>query len=151
MKEIKFGRRIGTTIYNTGVVSRALSSQTFAEKGFELTPEQFLILDLVLEYNELYQRQICEITLKDRGNVARLIKILEEKELIQKEEASNGRRIFKITATEKGRQVRDLMKITAIEIRNELIKNISEEELEITLSTLKKVYENARPLVKLQI
>lgn len=151
MEEIKFGRRIGTTIYNTGVVSRALSSQTFAEMGFELTPEQFLILDLVLEYGELYQRQICEITLKDRGNVARLIKILEEKELINKEEASNGRRIFKITATEKGQKIRDLMKVTAIDIRNKLIQNISEEELEVTLATLKKIYDNARPLVKLQI
>lgn len=151
MQEIKFGRRIGTTIYNTGVVSRALSSQTFAEKGFELTPEQFLILDLVLEYGELYQRQICEITLKDRGNVARLIKILEEKGLITKEEASNGRRIFKITATEKGKQIRNIMKISAIEIRNTLIQNIPEEELEITLNTLKKIYDNTRPLVKLQI
>ena len=151
MQEIKFGRRIGTTIYNTGVVSRALSSQTFAEKGFELTPEQFLILDLVLEYGELYQRQICEITLKDRGNVARLIKILEEKGLITKEEASNGRRIFKITATEKGKQIRNIMKISAIEIRNTIIQNIPEEELEITLNTLKKIYDNTRPLVKLQI
>lgn len=151
MQEIKFGRRIGTTIYNTGVVSRALSSQTFAEKGFELTPEQFLILDLVLEYGELYQRQICEITLKDRGNIARLIKILEEKGLITKEEASNGRRIFKITATEKGRKIRDIMKVSAIEIRNTLIQNIPEEELEITLNTLKKIYDNTRPLVKLQI
>lgn len=151
MQEIKFGRRIGTTIYNTGVVSRALSSQTFSEKGFELTPEQFLILDLVLEYGELYQRQICEITLKDRGNIARLIKILEEKELIIKEEASNGRRIFKISATEKGRKIRNLMKNSAIEIRNKLIQNIPEEELEITLNTLKKIYDNARPLVKLQI
>lgn len=151
MQEIKFGRRIGTTIYNTGVVSRALSSQTFAEKGFELTPEQFLILDLVIEYGELYQRQICEITLKDRGNVARLVKILEDKGLITKEEASNGRRIFKIKGTEKGLEIRDAMKPTAVGLRDILIQNISEEELEVTLSTLKKVYENARVLVHLQI
>lgn len=151
MKEINFGRRIGTTIYNTGVVSRALSTQTFTEKGFELTPEQFLILDLVQEYGELYQRQICEITLKDRANVARIIKILEDKGFINREEASNGRRIYKITVTELGKKIRDLMKVTAVELRDILMTNITEEELEITLATLKKVYENARPLVKLQI
>ncbi len=151
MQEIKFGRRIGTTIYNTGVVSRALSSQTFAEKGFELTPEQFLILDLVIEYGELYQRQICEITLKDRGNVARLVKILEDKGLITKEEASNGRRIFKIKGTKKGLEIRDTMKPIAVGLRDVLIQNISEGELEVTLNTLKKVYENARALVHLQI
>ena len=151
MKKINFGRIIGTTIYNTGIVSRALSSQPFFEKGFDLTPEQFLILDLVQEYGELYQRQICEITLKDRSNIARIVKILEEKELIKKEQASNGRRIFKISATEKGKSMRDTIKPTAIELRNLLMQGISKDELEITLLTLNKVYENARPLVKLQI
>lgn len=151
MEKISFGRRIGTSIYNTGVVSRALSSQTFAERGFEITPEQFLILDLVTEQGELYQRQIAEITLKDRANISRIIKILEEKELITKIEAAQGRRIYKILITEKGKRVRDEILPTAIELREILAQNITEEELAITLNTLKKVYENARELVKLQI
>lgn len=151
MTEISFKRRIGTSIYNTGVVSRALSSQTFAEKGFELTPEQFLILDLVTEQGELYQRQIAEITLKDRANIARIIKILEEKELITKVEASMGRRVFKILITEKGKKIRDKMLPTALELKDILIQNISQEEITITLNTLKKVYDNARERVKLQI
>ncbi len=151
MKTISFGRRIGTSIYNTGVVARALSSQTFAEKGFEITPEQYLVLDLVTEHGELYQRQIAEITLKDRANVSRIIKILEEKDLIKKVEASHGRRIYKILITSKGKELRDSMLPTAIELKKILAKNISEEELTITLNTLKKVYENARNLVKLQI
>ncbi len=151
MEKIKFGRRVGTTIYHTGMVARALSSQTFVEKGFDLTPEQFLILDIVQEQGELYQRQICEITLKDRSNVARLIKILEEKSLIQREQSSNGRRIYKITATEKGKKVRDAIKPTALEVRHLLMNGITQEDLKITLATLNKVYENARPLVKLQI
>ena len=151
MEKIKFGRRVGTTIYNTGMVARALSSQTFVDKGFDLTPEQFLILDLVQENGELYQRQICEITLKDRSNVARLIKILEEKALIKRETSSNGRRIFKITATERGRDIINEIKPTAVEVRNLLMNGITQKDLEITLATLNKVYENARPLVKLQI
>lgn len=151
MQEISFGRRIGTSIYNTGVVSRALSSQTFAEMGFGLTPEQFLILDLLVEVGELYQRQISEITLKDRGNIARIVKILEEKELIEKVEAAQGRRVYKILVTEKGKAERDKILPTALKLREILSMNITEEELTITLNTLKKVYENARGLVKLQI
>lgn len=151
MKKISFGRRIGTSIYNTGIVTRALSSQTFAEMGFELTPEQFLILDLIIENGELYQRQIAEITLKDRANVSRIIKILEEKKLITKTEAAQGRRIYKILVTEKGKELRNKIKPTAENLRRILGSNISEEELTITLNTLDKVYENARTLVKLQI
>lgn len=151
MKKISLGKRIGTGVYNTGIVARALSSQTFAEKGFEITPEQFLILDLLIENGELYQRQISEITLKDRGNVSRIIKILEDKELITKIEAANGRRIYKIIVTEKGKILRDKILPTTLEIRKILTKDISEEELSAALETLKKIYRNARDLVQLQI
>ncbi len=51
------------------------------------------------------KRQICEITLKDRANVARIIDILLQKELITKVSDSNGRRIFKIIATQKGKKI----------------------------------------------
>lgn len=151
MEKINFGKRVGTTVYNTGTIVRALSSQTFFENGFDLTPEQFLILDIIHDYGELYQRQICEITLKDRSNVARLIKILEDKELIKRKQASNGRRIFKISVTEKGQEVRDTIKPTTKELRKILINGVTQEEIDITLATLNKIYENARPLVRLQI
>ncbi|MGM9993626.1 MAG: MarR family winged helix-turn-helix transcriptional regulator [Candidatus Avigastranaerophilus sp.] len=151
MKKIILGKRIVTSIYNTGIVLRALSSQTFSEMGFEITPEQYLILDLIIENGALYQRQIAEITLKDRGNVARIIKILEEKNLITKSQATQRRRIYKISVTEKGRELRDKMKPVTENLRRTFAKDVSEEELTITLNTLKKVYENARGLVKLQI
>lgn len=151
MKKIIFGKRIVTSIYNTGIVLRALSSQTFSEMGFEITPEQYLILDLIIENGALYQRQIAEITLKDRGNVARIIKILEEKNLIIKSQATQRRRIYKISVTEKGRELRDKIKPVTENLRRTFAKDVSEEELTITLNTLKKVYGNARGLVKLQI
>lgn len=151
MPKISLGKRIGVNFYNTGVVTRALSTQTFSEKGFGITPEQYLILDLLIENGELYQRQIAEITLKDRANVSRIVKILEDKGLINRIEAVNGRRIFKILPTEKGKELRDLIKPTTLEIRRIITENISEEELVTTLDTLQKVYDNVRGLVKLQI
>lgn len=151
MKKINLGKRIGTNIYNTGIVSRALSSQTFAEKEFGITPEQYLVLDLVIENGELYQRQIAEITLKDRANVSRIIKILKEKELIKKIPEARGRRIYKIVVTEKGKELRDTIFPTVLELRKLMTENISQEELLSALNTLQKVYENIRDKVKLQI
>lgn len=151
MKKITLGKRLGPNFFATGVVTRALSTQTFTKKGFEITPEQYLILDLIIENGELYQRQIAEITMKDRANVARIIKILEDKQLIEKIEAAKGRRIYKLIATEKGKDWHQKIRPTTLEVRKTLLENISEEELEITLNTLTKIYENARELVTLQI
>ena len=67
--------RIGSIIYVVGTLIRGLSSQTFSDRNFGITPEQYLILLFIVENEGVYQRQICEITLKDRANVARIIEI----------------------------------------------------------------------------
>lgn len=151
MENISLGKRVGTNAYTTGIIARALASQTFAEKGFGITPEQYLILDLLVEYGELYQRQISEITLKDRANVARIIKILKTKGLIEKISEARGRRVYKIIVTEAGKNLRDKVHPTAMELRKILSEGISAEDLAITLNTLKKIYENVRKRVNLQI
>lgn len=143
--------RIGSVIYVVGNLVRGLSSQAFTEKRFGITPEQYLILLLIIENESVYQRQICEITLKDRANVARIIEILLQKGLIQKNIDSNGRRIFKIVATPKGKDLIAKIKPFDLELREFITRDISEEELNITRRTLEKIRENVISKVKLQI
>lgn len=143
--------RIGSIIYVVGTLVRGLSSQTFSEKKFGLTPEQYLILLLIVENDGVYQRQICEITLKDRANVARLIEILLKKGLIEKVTDSNGRRIYKIHATQKGKELIEQISPHDIELRSFITRNIPPEDLEITKRTLQKIKENVIDNIKLQI
>lgn len=143
--------RIGSIIYVVGGLVRGLSSQTFSEKQFEITPEQYLILLLIIENEGVYQRQICEITLKDRANVARIVEILHQKELIEKVTDSNGRRIFKIIATQKGKDLINKIDPCDMELREIITKDITEEELQITRRTLDKIKQNVIDRVKLQI
>lgn len=143
--------RIGSIIYVVGSLVRGLSSQTFCDKGFGITPEQYLILLLIIENEGVYQRQISEITLKDRANVARIVEILNQKELIEKVQDSNGRRIFKITATQKGKDLINLIAPCDIELRQFITRDISDEDLKITRRTLEKIKQNLIDNVKLQI
>ena len=77
--------RIGALIYITGTLVRGLSTQTFAEKKFDLTPDQYVILNLLLENDEIMcQRQLAEITFKDRANMARIIEIMHRKGRVEK-------------------------------------------------------------------
>ncbi len=110
-----------------------------------------MILDLLVENGELYQRQISEITLKDRANVSRFVNILKEKELIEKIPEARGRRIYKIIVTPKGKELRDKIHPTAMELRKILSVGIDPKEMKITIATLKKIYQNAIEKVKLRI
>ncbi len=144
-------KRIGTMLFMTGVLARGLSSQTFAEKKFPITPEQYLILSLLSENKGMYQRQISEITLKDRANVSRIINILEEKCYVRKEIDSNGRKINKIFVTDDGKEIVEKIKPTAIELRKIITNGLNQEELENLIEIMDRIYTNLRDKVNLQI
>ena len=131
---------------------RGLSTQTFTEKEFGLTPDQYVILSLLLENEEIVcQRQLAEIMLKDRANIARIIEIMHKNGLIEKIPDSNGRKIYKLIVTEKGKKLKDKVFPTDIDLRNAITNNISAEELTTTFNTLEKMNKNIRDKVKLQI
>lgn len=143
--------RIGSIVYVVGSLVRGLSSQTFSEKGFGITPEQYLILLLIIENEGVYQRQICEITLKDRANIARIVDILLQKGLIDKRADSNGRRIYKIVPTQKGKDIIKAIEPCDLDLRWFITRGIAEEDLAITKRTLEKIKQNVIDNVKLQI
>lgn len=144
--------RIGSLIYITGTLIRGFSTQTFTEKEYELTPDQYVILNLLLENDEImYQRQLAEIMFKDRANISRIIDIMHRNGLIEKVPDSNGRRIYKLVVTEKGKEIRNRVLPTDKELRAVITENISEEELNSMFHILEKMNKNIRDKVKLQI
>lgn len=151
MKNNPLRKRVGAMLVATGVLSRGLTLQTFAENGFDITPEQYLILSLLYENGELYQRQISELTYKDRPNVSRIINILENKGLVRRVNDSNGRQINKIIMTEKGKELREKIHPVSVEIRKIVTKNIAVEDLEKCLAILSQMLDNMKDKVILQI
>ena len=151
MKRSILRKRIRARLYATAVVMRVFSSQKFSEYGFDITPEQYTILSLIAENDGIYQRQLSEITLKDRANITRIIKILEEKGLIIRTPNSNGRQIFKIKPTQKGLEYASKIGAVAKKIRMAATENISNEEMEIFVNTLDKIFYNLENKVTLQI
>lgn len=151
MKNNPLRKRVGAMLVATGVLSRGLTLQTFTEYGYDITPEQYLILSILVEHGELYQRQISELTYKDRPNVSRIINILEDKGLVKRINDSNGRQINKIIVTDKGRNLRETIHPVIVDIRKSITKGISKKELEDCILILEKMLENIKDKVKLQI
>lgn len=144
--------RIGSLIYITGTLIRGFSTQTFAEKNFGLTPDQYVILYLLLENDEIVcQRQLAEIMFKDRANISRIIDIMHKNGLVEKIPDSNGRKIYKLVVTEKGKELKEKVFQTDIYLRGEITNGISAKDLAVTFNTLEKMNMNLRDKVKLQI
>ena len=138
--------QVKRTSISNGIVScatliKVLTLRNFKENNFEITPEQFVILDTLLDNNSeetLYQRQIGELIGKDRANTTRLLGILEEKGLIEKTTDSNGRQINRILITKKGIEIHNKIFPKISEIRRSYLENLEIEEIQSCLKTLNK-------------
>ncbi len=144
-------KRISARLNTTAIALRIYSINRFNQEKFDITPEQYGVLSLIVDNNELYQRQLSEILLKDRANISRIIKILEEKALIIKTKDSNGRKIFKVKPTEKGLELRKKILSVTKNIRQKITKGITDEELEGFLTTLDKMFYNVIDKINIQI
>lgn len=90
----------------TARYTKLLGTQLFGKLGVGLTPEEFSTLDTISAHEELCQRDIAKLILKDRANTGKLLDSLEGKGYIERELTSKNNRPVKIVRmTEIGKKV----------------------------------------------
>ncbi|MBQ8476808.1 winged helix-turn-helix transcriptional regulator, partial [bacterium] len=85
------------------------------------------------------QNRLCKLLYKDKSNMARLVGILEKKELISK--VQNGQ-INSIIITPKGRQLRDLITPLMNNSRKNYLKDIPEDDMYTCIKVLNTIQKN---------
>jgi DNA-binding MarR family transcriptional regulator len=142
---------IGLKLSTIGKMSKVFAIQQFSYEEHKITPEQFTVLAALVENDGMYQRQICANTFKDRPNMTRIVNILESADLVKRASDANGRKIYKIYITEKGRQVYQKILPTVLKVWGTTVKGIPDEELEILLKVLEKIKENLSENLNIQM
>ena len=79
-----FKEGIGYLIDKTAVYLKVYGSQFFNSKNFGITLEQFIALVALFENDNICQRDLSKLILKDRSNTSRILNILEEKAFMLK-------------------------------------------------------------------
>jgi DNA-binding MarR family transcriptional regulator len=142
---------IGLKLSTIGKMSKVFAIQQFSYEEHKITPEQFTVLAALVENDGMYQRQICANTFKDRPNMTRIVNILESADLVKRASDANGRKIYKIYITEKGRQVYQKILPTVLKVWGTTVKGIPDEELEILLKVLEKIRKNLSENLNIQM
>ena len=112
------------------------------KQGVGLTPEQFLLIDLLWNQGPMTQQQLADAMLKDKNSVTKLIDALERKELVFRKQSLTDRRANVIFLTEKAETMKNDAKEKGISMLDHMIDGISEEELHAFLGTLDKMSKN---------
>lgn len=124
-------------------------SEIFEGEGYNITPEQFLVIDTLWDEGVLTQQEIANIILKDKNSVVKLIDGLEERNLVRRVSNPNDRRQNLIEVTSYALKIKDDIIELALKAVNHVIKDISKENLEIFLKVLSKMAENMNQNINL--
>ena len=99
------------------------------KNDINLTPEQYLVMDVLWDAEMLSQQAIADIIQKDKNSVTKFIDSLEKKGLVYRAVNKNDRRINNIIVSEEGMKLKDKTTEVAINMMNNVLKDINEDDL----------------------
>ena len=124
---------------------RQCLADVFLEKGYNLTPEQFLVMDTLWDEGILTQQQIADITMRDKNSIVKLIDGLENRKLVRRVSNPKDRRQNLIEVTPYSRKIKDAVTELSLEAVATIVGDIPREDLESFVRTLARMERNMNP------
>lgn len=112
------------------------------ENNFSITPEQWGVINFLLESDGITQNQIGHLIGKDHTCVSRLVDTLIKKGLIIKKNLPEDKRVNLIYLTELGKKIQNDVVYTVEHSLDTVFKDVSEEEKRIFSIVLDKIIKN---------
>lgn len=116
--------------------------QLFKEHGIDLTPEQWVVIDILKREGVLSQKQLAEISFKDAPSISRLLDGLIKKGLIDKTSDKTDKRATSVCLTAKGDVLVDRVSPLVIELRMQGLEGLSEDQTSVFAETVDHIFQN---------
>lgn len=130
--------KIDTTIKK---IRNALQKQ-FNDAGFDLTVDQWVVLDHIARNPGISQNTLSEITTKDAPTVTRIIDLLSQKGLAERRMADTDRRKFLVFLTEAGQvKYNDVLPVVSA-MRRKGWGNLSDDDYQHFVKIMDSIYQN---------
>ena len=132
---LKFHMSMGMLINSAHRAMTKRFVQNAMKSGLDISLDQWMVLGPIWQLESASQKELGEITLKDKTSITRLVDILEKKNLVVRVEDQIDHRIKRVILTNAGKQLFfDVLPIME-KTREEVRKDISDQDIE----TFKKV------------
>jgi MarR family transcriptional regulator, organic hydroperoxide resistance regulator len=116
--------------------------QTFQAQGYDITPEQWAVLNRLWEQDGLSQVELAERTFKDKPGTTRILNLLEKKRIVVRRPDESDGRVLRVLLTKAGKDLKDKLIPCAEEVLAKSGKNLTKEELVQFKMTLRRILGN---------
>lgn len=114
-------------------------------KDYDITPEQWAVLNRLWEQDGIPPKELAELTSKDQPTTVRIVSKLENKGFISKRFNPEDNRSILIFLTPKGLELKNTLIPLAFEALNKATRGIDKNKIEVTKSVLNQIYKNLEP------
>lgn len=135
-------------MYRSSRLIRHLHFLTFQDNGFDVTPEQWFILNKLAKKSPQSQTELGESVIDDRPNMTRLLVTLEKKGLVSRRTDALDRRKTEVQLTEAGHSLLQQCLPSAVEARDLMRAAISDSEMESFWRVLDKLDSNIEAIIQ---
>ena len=135
-------KEIAVELNLTGCKLKQFLAAKLREMGVPLTPEQFMLIDILWNQGEMTQQQLADQLQKDKNSVTKLVDAIEKKGFVVRKQNIRDRRANTLVLTEKANELKPGAKQKGISILDQILEGISEDERRTFLSTLRKLNTN---------
>lgn len=135
-------KEIAVELNLTGCKLKQFLSAKLRETDVPLTPEQFMLIDLLWNQGEMSQQELADMMQKDKNSVTKLVDAIEKKGFVIRRQNPHDRRSNTLVLTEKALALKPVAKQKGISILDLMLEGIKEEELRSFLTTLRKLNSN---------
>lgn len=122
-----------------GCKLKQYTANLLRKNGIDLTPEQFLTIDVLWNQGAMSQTSLAEALQKDKNSVTKLVDALEAKSLVVRQRDRQDRRSNIIVLTDKAELMKEETKQFGVSMLDSMLEDIDEKELRDFLATLKKI------------
>ena len=116
--------------------------QTFQAKGYDVTPEQWAVLNRLWEEDGLSQVELAERTFKDKPSTTRILNLLEKKKIVVRRRDAEDRRVMHVFLTKAGRDLKGKLIPCAEEVLAKGGQDLTRKEVLQMKQTLTKILDN---------
>lgn len=135
-------KKIGYYLERTSRIVKLNFHQVFKNLDLSLTPEQWVILDMLNQTNGLSQTVIAEQSFKDAPSISRTLDTLSKKQYVERRNAKDDRRKFEIFLTAKGKKIVKKVEPEVEKLRDLTWEGLSDEDYQQFLQIMNQVFKN---------
>ena len=148
MYENNIERTILFQLEKTSKASKSYAQREFDKINLGITIDQWGLLQLIHETEELSQKELAEKSMRDPASITRTLVLLENKGLINKKDTKNDKRLHKIFLTKKGKDFIENNNHNIAAVKRNTIAGFTDGELSILNSLLERMEVNLTKISK---